>query len=906
MDARNNMLIAKGKIVTSDVIECSLNSETQRWDITFSNGKEYHYSINAVVWLRNPKSLDPKAYQIHFRGRPLNGIESIFVFTHEPDEFWHICFSDGCERSYGRKELDIQHSCLENANARQVFDYLGKIAGQVSVRTEDDTAILQKQYEKIDFLSDDRAVAVYLNPAEYKASSGLQVDAPIFPFGCNKSQYEAVRNALSNRVSVIEGPPGTGKTQTILNIIANLVLNGKTVQVVSNNNSAIENIIEKLESPKYQLDFIVASLGRSEKKQAFIQKQSGCLPDLHTFLDAQYDSPEFLEKIKQASLTLGGIYDAMNRRAALRKEEKDVQLEKAHYTASNAAAPYMLPIKDLPAAQIMQLMIEYQEANQRKPGLIQRFLFRRRYGLRLKQLLRNEQNAVISELQHRYYEVRQREIADEIKAIDETLRRNDADQLSAEFTKDSLACFRSKLAQRYSSKERRKFYENDLWKNPDGFLTEYPVVLSTTYTARSSLGKQACFDYVIMDEASQVDVATGALALSCARNAVIVGDTKQLSNIVTSEQEKPLQLLFKLARIPKAYDFTEYSFLASVAALLGNRIPRTILREHYRCDPQIIGFCNQQFYHNELVVMTEGRENAIRMMTTCAGKHARERTNLRQAEVIRDEVLPSLQCPKNEIGIVTPYRNQVRSLRKLIQDPEIEIDTIHKYQGREKDAIIFSTVDDLVTDFSDNPELLNVAVSRAKRQFILVASEEEQPQGSNVGDLIGYIRYNHCEISHSAIGSVFDYMYRQYEAERLAFLKRHKRVSEYDSENLMHGLIEEVLSDAYQTLGVVSNYPLYQLIRDRSRLNDEENRYVQTGLSHVDFLIFSQVSKKPILAIEVDGYWFHKEGSRQVERDAMKNHILETYQLPLLRFATNGSRERETLSEKLKEIMPGL
>lgn len=470
MDARNNMLIAKGKIVTSDVIECSLNSETQRWDITFSNGKEYHYSINAVVWLRNPKSLDPKAYQIHFRGRPLNGIESIFVFTHEPDEFWHICFSDGCERSYGRKELEIQHSCLENANARQVFDYLGKIAGQVSVRTEDDTAILQKQYEKIDFLSDDRAVAVYLNPAEYKASSGLQVDAPIFPFGCNKSQYEAVRNALSNRVSVIEGPPGTGKTQTILNIIANLVLNGKTVQVVSNNNSAIENIIEKLESPKYQLDFIVASLGRNEKKQAFIQKQSGCLPDLHTFLDAQYDSPEFLEKIKQASLTLGGIYDAMNRRAALRKEEKDVQLEKAHYTASNAAAPYMLPIKDLPAAQIMQLMIECQEANQRKPELIQRFLFRRRYGLRLKQLLRNEQNAVISELQHRYYEVRQREIADEIKAIDETLLRNDADQLSAEFTKDSLACFRSKLAQRYSSKERRVFSENDLWKNPDGFM----------------------------------------------------------------------------------------------------------------------------------------------------------------------------------------------------------------------------------------------------------------------------------------------------------------------------------------------------------------------------------------------------------------------------------------------------
>ena len=90
---------------------------------------------------------------------------------------------------------------------------------------------------------------------------------------------------------------------------------------------------------------------------------------------------------------------------------------------------------------------------------------------------------------------------------------------------------------------------------------------------------------------------------------------------------------------------------------------------------------------------------------------------------------------------------------------------------------------------------------------------------------------------------------------------------------------------------------------DHSKLNEEELCYVQTGLSHVDFLIYSQVSKKPILAIEVDGYWFHKEGSQQAERDAMKNHILEVYQLPLLRFATNGSREKEALSEKLKEIM---
>ena len=53
--------------------------------------------------------------------------------------------------------------------------------------------------------------------------------------------------ALCHQVSIVQGPPGTGKTQTILNIIANLLLAGKTILVVSNNNSAVENIAEKLQ-----------------------------------------------------------------------------------------------------------------------------------------------------------------------------------------------------------------------------------------------------------------------------------------------------------------------------------------------------------------------------------------------------------------------------------------------------------------------------------------------------------------------------------------------------------------------------------------------------------------------------------------------------------------------------------
>ncbi|WP_341462755.1 AAA domain-containing protein [Helicobacter trogontum] len=69
-------------------------------------------------------------------------------------------------------------------------------------------------------------------------------------------------------------------------------------------------------------------------------------------------------------------------------------------------------------------------------------------------------------------------------------------------------------------------YNND-------FLQAYPIVFGTTHSIVSSLNmNNALFDYIIIDESSQVDILTGVLALSIAKNAVIVGDKKQLSCII--------------------------------------------------------------------------------------------------------------------------------------------------------------------------------------------------------------------------------------------------------------------------------------------------------------------------------------------------------------------------------------
>src|SRR3712207_8525651 len=73
-----------------------------------------------------------------------------------------------------------------------------------------------------------------------------------------------------------------------------------------------------------------------------------------------------------------------------------------------------------------------------------------------------------------------------------------------------------------------------------------------------------------------------------------------------------------------------------------------------------------------------------------------------------------------------PPRSTLFPYTTLFRSPGVEVATVHKYQGREKDTIIMSVVDNQITSFVDEANLLNVAVSRAKRKFVLVVTGNEQ------------------------------------------------------------------------------------------------------------------------------------------------------------------------------------
>lgn len=159
------------------------------------------------------------------------------------------------------------------------------------------------------------------------------------------------------------------------------------------------------------------------------------------------------------------------------------------------------------------------------------------------------------------------------------------------------------------------------------------------------------------------------------------------------------------------------------------------------------------------------------------------------------------------------------------------------------------------------------------------------------------------EILNSKIYSSFDILYKQYEKERLKFFQKHKRIDKiFISENIIYYLLIDILKD-YDNLGFHFHQSLNDLLVDKSLLNEREKEYASHHNTHLDFYTFKKIGDKPVMAIEVDGYDNHKRGTKQYERNQLKNNILDKYNISWIRLKTNGSGEEEKIRKMLDETM---
>lgn len=211
-------------------------------------------------------------------------------------------------------------------------------------------------------------------------------------------------------------------------------------------------------------------------------------------------------------------------------------------------------------------------------------------------------------------------------------------------------------------------------------------------------------------------------------------------------------------------------------------------------------------------------------------------------------------------------------------------------------------------DFVDDPCMINVAVSRAIEQFVIVTDKRLfNEEGNDIKALLKYIKYNELdsEIIESQIVSVFDLLYKEYSHKLEKLNKSLLHRSKFKSENIMDTILRnEFKKDEYKDYYYDREMILRNLFKTIDNLNEEEKKYVNNG-ARVDFVIYDNMNNKPVLFIEVDGFEYHKNNPKQLEKDKLKDNIAQKNGIDILRFETGGEHydEEKIISEIRKKMV---
>lgn len=888
--------------------------------------REYNYGARRVQVLREPVTYPLEGSLVTVNGEVWNNATQVLRFENANGAWCRIFYmtqKGEQHRLYQADSVQLVDDPATHPHAAGVLGYWRQIASNLP-DLNGGMNPLRRAFNDLCHVNPDSALSRYLAGAPITEQPVTQV--PLYPFSSNISQRQALLEALKFPMTVINGPPGTGKTQTILNLIATLTATpGTTIGVVSNNNSPVENIQRKMKDEK--TDFILARLGNSENKKLFFTKQEERNAVVNEFLEhssmpTESSETDIIEQLNSLTVQIEVLQEQDRILANLRQELDAHRLESRHfkhYLAGHEVRNlYGVELINLGSQRILDYLAETQLRNE-TPNLALRWMRRLKeivkYGL-IKNIDSTDTSVVLS-LQRAYYDQKIMELEEGVSALEHEIESANLSDLVSLQQNLSISLFQKGLHNRYSGTPRTLFRSETYRSTFKEFGADYPVIMSTCQSLPRSIGAGNLLDYVIIDEASQVDLLSAALALNSARNAVIVGDLNQLPFIA---DEKAQEHADEAPR--NEYDYGRHSLLSSLVALYGEELPSTTLREHYRCDPAIIGFCNDQFYKGQLIPATRtipgGRPLVLH--TTTQGNHMRQhrgggRSNQREIDVIEKEVIPKYcnDVPMSEVGITSPFRKQVDKFNggSVVDLEERNANTVHKFQGDERRVVIMSTVLDETWQgrsgnrFADNPNLVNVAVSRAKEKFILVTNYDMMPTSRNLRDLMEYIHYHDPEYQprRSEIVSVFDLLYRNFSDTLRPLADRLQQKTKFKSENIIWTILQELLAEEqYEPLEVRSQVVVQNLLADLEGLTEAEARYVRNRCS-LDFVVHRRVTRKALLAIEVNGFAFHENKPDQHAKDLLKQSIMAKKGIPLLSLPTTGSDEEAKIRDALDRVI---
>ncbi len=763
-----------------------------------------------------------------------------------------------------------------------------------------------------------------------------QVEKIVEVMPLNSEQRQAVQGAIGTPLTVITGPPGTGKSQVVSDILINSAWLGKRVLFASKNNKAVDvvevrinnlgprPILLRVGSNQYQTKLAEYLLGLLSSKASEDDNR-----DYEEALAIQREleaKDATLAKMEQELIALRNRVDEIEQTVeALRAElSPDVFaasrfLNIGEIERTSDAFTSAVRSADKKSQPLLTQIVWFLVAKQRYEAVIRLIETCRAVARQLKISLPtsspngesiHEWKAFAATLNQKVDHVRRArayfddlaalqlakplpEIAMERVGILRSMAAN-AGHLWNKWLQLQPAKLKPndrQLINKYSALLKMVIDAGSEGRLGAGAYREYnslfakvahllPCWAVTSLSAKGRIPfEPGFFDLVVFDEASQCDIASALPLLFRAKRAAVIGDPKQLAHISGLPRGQDQKILEKFGLIGTHPHWAySYNSLFDLAAGLASGDDLINLRDHHRSHAEIIEFSNKFFYEGRLRTATrytllnrpQSEKAGVRWVNV-AGRVIRPGSSALNREeasaVVRE--LRKLVIDRGytgSIGVVSPFRAQANLIRELVlSDPALAerlvkqdflSDTVHKFQGDERDLMIFSPVlsegmpRGAIGFLRSNGNLFNVAITRARAMLIVV------------GDLAASAQ---CEIEYLA------------------------EFAQYTQSLLAEGLKEMALSD--RDLG--SEYPV---VANPEQVSDWEKILYRALYGKGIFTIpqyqveryildFAAVDGARRLNIEVDGERYHRAWNGELcRRDQMRNQRLYELDWDVLRF----------------------
>lgn len=619
----------------------------------------------------------------------------------------------------------------------------------------------------------------------------------------NSEQEQAIKRAMSSRLTIVTGPPGTGKSQVVTNLLVNSAWAGKSVLFTSKNNKAVDVVDTRVNALGSRP--IMLRIGGSQ----YAPHLAEVIEDLLSYSADQTDKQEY-ERYRALYGEKIGAYNELKKKknAVVALRNRADHMEQKACELRGAWEKWFSSVTEAEADSAETMFNSYCAAYDRWHRAKNSFFGRLfwfatgsrktaelvscttalsdwllKYDLPAEGVLgavpdSGAHKRLCADGQQLIYALRT--IAEYREAMQELLAGPQLEGLDRALlrVKSELSEIASKLWNKWlvtrplniDADSRREMSEfvaamrlvesTDLSDYPNlnrqfkmlqqKMASFLPCWAVTSLSAKGRVPFQpGIFDLVVIDEASQCDIASALPMLYRAKRAVIIGDPKQLSHISTLSKKQDLSLLQKYC-VSMGWSYSANSLYAMASGLTS---PDQIvqLRDHHRSFGDIIEFSNAEFYDGRLRVATNydrlrcprNVEAGIRWLNV-VGKTVRPPAggayNDAEAAAIVNEIrrLVTDNGYTGTVGVVTPFRAQAERIRSAIErSPELMsalaqndflVDTVHKFQGDERDLMFFSPVISQGTPqgalgfLKNTGNLFNVAITRARAVLVVVGA----------------------------------------------------------------------------------------------------------------------------------------------------------------------------------------